>query len=113
MNIKEKYYRKKIKDFLKIVKDFCDDNNINYTFKDFLFYNKNEFCSPAYYHLHLAPKIFLVNSKTYMNYHNSLDVDFKQDILTEEDIRKNKILLKSNDRILNMLRTYQKNDSIL
>lgn len=109
----QRYYHKKITEFNKIIKDYCENNNIKVSFESFLFHNKNEYCSPAFYHIHLCPKIYLVNSKIFQDYYNSLDKDFQQDIITEKEIIENKQLLRQNKELLKMLKKYQKEDSIL
>lgn len=109
----QRYYHKKITEFNKIIKDYCKNNNIKVSFEDFLFHNKSEYCSPAFYYIHLCPKIYLVNSKIFQEYYKSLDSDFQQDIITETEIIENKNLLKTNKQLLKMLKEYQKEDSIM
>ena len=113
MTMTERYYTKKIKDFLKIKDVFCEERNINNSFKEFLFHEKNDFCSPAFYVLHLCPKIYLVNSKIFKKYYYSLDKDFRDDLLTGTEFHENLIFIKRNKKILKMLKSVQKNDSIL
>lgn len=109
----ERYYTKKINEFLKITDDFCEEHNIKEkTFENFLFYEKNQYCSPAFYFLHLCPNVYLVNSKSFMKYYNLLEDDFKDDIITKSEIREAVLTLKRNKNILLMLKQIQKNDSI-
>lgn len=109
----ERYYNKKIKDFNKIVKTFCEGNNINISFENFLFHDMNDICSPAYYFIHLCPKIYLVNSKAFFKYYSKLDKDFQNEIILKEQIHESLIFLKRNKKLLKILKKYQKEDSVL
>jgi hypothetical protein len=111
--ITTKYYTKKIKDFLKITETYCKGQKIENTFHNFLFHDMNGICSPAFYFIHLCPKIYLVNSKSFIKYYNSLDKDFQEDIITREQIHENLVFLKKNKTLLVMLKKIQKDDSIL
>lgn len=111
--ITNKYYNKKIKDFMQIAKTYCKGNKIEFSFNNFLFHDMNDFCSPAFYFIHLCPKIYLVNSKSFIKYYNALDKDFQNDIISREEIQENLVFLKKNKKLLKMLKKIQKEDSIL
>ena len=111
--ITTKYYTKKIKDFLKIVETYCKGQKIDFSFENFLFHDMNDVCSSAFYFIHLCPKIYLVNSKSFIKYYNLLDKDFQDDIITREQIQENLVFLKKNKKLLIMLKKIQKDDSIL
>ena len=110
--MKVRIYKKKIKDFLKHVTEYCEDNDLENDFKTFLFHKKNDFCSPAYYFLHLAPKLYLANSKCFADYYYSLDKDFQEDIITTKEIKYFMRLVNTNQKLKNLLKTFQKNDAI-
>jgi len=108
-----KYYNKKINDFVKLAKQYCKENDIEYSFKDFLNHKKNDICSPAYYYLHLCPSLFLANSKSFMEYYHTLDDDFRNDIITRTQIKEDLILLKRHKPLLRMIKKKLGEDSIL
>ena len=108
-----RFYARDIRQFLKEKNDYCSENNIENDMRSFLFYNKGDICSPAYYFLHTCPRIFLANSKAFLDYHSTLDIDFQEDILKTTEIKKYKRMLKGNIKLLEFIKKIQKQDSIL
>lgn len=112
MNLILEYYKRKIDNFLKEVVEYCEDNNID-NFYDFLFYNKNDICSPAYYILQICPSVFLVNSKSFKKYYNTLDKDFQNDLIPNDKWNEYIRVLKRNKNLLNYIKEIQGDDSVL
>ena len=113
LDVVDRIYAKRLNIALKDMKAFCKQEEIEVNFPTFLFYNHNGICSPAYYSLHLFPKQYLVNSKSFYKYDKGLDIDFQQDIITHEEISSIKKDLKRNKKMLNYLRNIQGDDSLL
>ena len=113
LDVVDKIYAKRLNIALKDMKAFCKKEKIENKFSTFLFYNHNGICSPAYYSLHLFPKQYLVNSKSFYKYYKNLDIDFQQDIITHEELLLIKKELKRNKNFLNYLKKIQGDDSLL
>lgn len=106
-------YVRQLNRFFKSMHDFCDKNGIAYDFPTFLFYNKNEICSPAYRFLYICPKPYLANSIAFSKYYKTLDKDFRDDIM-DEDVYNNTIKwLSNNEKLKNLLKKIMGNDSLL
>lgn len=109
----DKLYARRLNTVLKDMKKFCKEEQIPVDFKTFLNYKHNGICSPAYYFLHMFPKQYLVNSKSFMKYYNKLDSDFQNDIIEHSEIHEVKKELKKNKTMLNYLKQIQGEDSLL
>ena len=103
-------YKRQIKEFNIIMKDRCKEWNIDFTMKDFLYYNKNDFCSPAYQYLLACPKHLLVVSKSFKQYWNSLDSDFKLDIMSLKDFNSLRYDLRNNSSLSKYIKKQLKED---
>jgi len=114
----ETYWENKLliwraKKFHNMVMTFCKQHNIPQTFEAFLHYETiNGWVSDTYKYLPGAPKLYLVNSKAFQKYYNSLDVDFQNDIFTKAEMRVYKQQLILNYKLEKELKKIMKDDSI-
>lgn len=108
-------YKKQLRNFLFHMETFCNTHDINVDFRTFLFYKKNDFCSPSYQTLFLCPKPYLTNSKAFIEYYSSIDQDFRKDLFENEDDDIKLIFnsLKKNIKLVKLLKKIMGDDSIL
>jgi len=85
-DITVKYYRKRLKDFHVTIEDFCQEEGIPCTINNALHYKANMGVGRFWKHLYVAPKLYLANSRAFLNYRNTLDPDFKNEIIDTEEI---------------------------
>lgn len=83
-----KYYKRKIQKFNSIISDFCEEENIPNSFNNALHYKSNKGIGKFWKNLYLAPKLFLANSKAFLNYRETLDNDFANEIMNTDEIFK-------------------------
>lgn len=95
--------KRQINNFLYRATEYCKRNNLkDQTFKTFLNHKEEgDYVSKSFSLLFGAPKILLANSVAFEQYYNSLDEDFKSDLISYKEIRdlriyglKNKLLQK-------------------
>jgi len=106
-------YKRKIKEFIKVIENYCNENSIDNNFKEFLFHKWNGIISNSFVYLIDAPKIYLANSKIFKNFYLMIDNDFKRDIMTEEEYKAIQSGLKRNKKIHNYLKKLMGPDSIV
>lgn len=107
-----KIYKQEIKRFLKDAQDFCDKEGIEFTMRNFLFYKKNAFCSPAYRFLFGTPKVFLISSRAFREYYYTLDFDFQRDILTMEQWKSLTEELQRNKKLQRFIKNILQEDFV-
>lgn len=107
------YYRKKIKEFLKMVEEFCVRNGLENSIKNFLDFQWNGFYSPAYNYLLKAPKIYILNSKKIWEYYQKLDPDFQQDLIPKDEIKELEYDLKHTPYLRDFIKEIMGEDSRL
>lgn len=95
------------------MESYCAKHNLKEDFRTFLFHGKNDVCSKTYRFLYGCPKIYLVNSKAFREYYETLDCDFKRDIIDEEDINRVLLWLKRNKKLKKFLKKVMGKDSVL
>lgn len=110
MNFVNIIYKRQIKDFNIIMKDKCKEWNILATMPYFLNYKKNDFCSPAYQYLFNCNKQYLVASKSFKYYWNSLDIDFKNDLMTANEFNSLRFTLRDNKSLYKFIKKQLKDD---
>lgn len=115
MTVTSKIVKKTTLSFLKEVKIFCDEKNIDFSLKSFLNYktSKNQYL-PDCYRLLLGPKpqMLLSNSKLFNDFYYSLDYDIRQDIIKEDKIKRGRAIAMSDRDLQKTLRDLLRKDYI-
>jgi hypothetical protein len=106
-------YKRQINNFYKKMGKYCRKEKIENDFSKFLFYKWNGINGTTYAYLFLLPKVYLVNSKSFMDYYNKLHKDFQDDILDRKEIKNIKKELKKNTELQQFLKKIMDKDSIL
>jgi len=86
--INVRYYKERCKNFINTVNEFCQIEQIPCNINNALMYKSNIGVGPFWKHLYKAPKMYLAHSKSFLNYRRTLDPDFANDILDDEEIFK-------------------------
>lgn len=82
------YYAKRIKQFRTVIDEFCSEKGISSSMTNALTYRAHMGIGEFWARLYTAPKMYLANSRTYLNYRETLDPDFRDEILSTEEIFK-------------------------
>ena len=88
MDLKTKYYKDKINDFNFIIENFCNTEKIPVSFNNALRFRSKTGVGPFWYNLYKAPKVYLASSRSFYSYRQTLDNDFKNELLTDDEIYK-------------------------
>jgi hypothetical protein len=86
MDVITRYYTKRIKNFNMTINTFCKEKGIPSSLNNALTYKANMGIGCFWKNLYVAPKIYLANSKSFLAYRESLDIDFQNDIITNDEI---------------------------
>jgi len=106
-------YKKQCLIFSQLIEDFCNHNKISVGFLNALKYQSTDMIGPFWNYLYKAPKLYLANSKTFLNYRKQLDIDFKNELLTDEEVFYFQQLSYKNKKIEEMLRQVLRFDYII
>ena len=87
-NITIKYYRKRCQAFNKQIDSFCNKAGITSNLNNALSYRASQGIGKFWGELYLAPKLYLANSRTFLNYRLTLDNDFANDVMNIDEIFK-------------------------
>jgi hypothetical protein len=113
MKYRNRLYVHKIKKFQTLMENTCKRFNINSDFNSFINYGFNGFCSETYKYLFLLPKSYLCNSKVFIKYWHKLDQDFREDLMTYDEIKELRKDIKSDKQYLAYLKKVMGSDSLL
>jgi len=111
-DIKIKYYQARFRKFKEIIQHFCDDNNIEECFNEAIYYNNKTGVGPFFYKLFKAPKMYLANSRTFLRYRRTLDKDFQNEIITDDEIKYFQSEILKNKKLQQEVKKIMKNDFI-
>ena len=79
-------YEKRINEFINYLQSFCNNHKIPFKLYNALLYKSFNSVGPFWQYLYSAPKLYLANSMTFLNYRRTLDDDFKNELLTDSEI---------------------------
>ena len=115
MKYLNRYLDRKIKEFYSLMRQYCTENNIKYDMNSFLNHKKEsqQYVSSTYKYLWRAPKEFLANSRSFMKYRSTLDSDFKEDLLSDQKLKKINVRLKIDRELRKTVNAYLKDDAIV
>lgn len=106
-------YKRLINKFYKRVEEFCKINEIPNSLNNLLLYKSKVCVGPGWNTMYSAPTILLAVSKSFLTYRNTLDPDFKEELITDSDIYQIQNKIQKSPMLLKWLRKKIKNDCIL
>ncbi len=113
----DQHYNKRVIErttyFHKFISDYCNANNIKVSFTNFLNHEHNGIISKTFHFLLNAPAEYLVNSKSFFKYYNTLDFDFQEEIPASRFFKTIYIELTHNKKLKTFLKELMGEDSRL
>jgi len=104
----------RIEKFDSFVKDFCEQRGIDKNFISFLTHKTTptQYVPDSYNSLYRAPLELLVSSKSFKDFYDNLDEDFKQDLVPHDTYRSQFLTLATQQSIQKILKSYLKEDCV-
>lgn len=105
--------KRQINTFVLKMDKYCEKNNLPKKFNCFLNHKEDgDYISKTYVHLFDAPKVLLANSLSFLEYYNNLDIDFKTDIISSQEIYDMQMYALHNPSLREFLFKILKDDCI-
>jgi hypothetical protein len=106
--------QRRIDSFDAFFRWFCDQRGIEKNMQTFLTFKSNpaQYGSDVYASLYRAPIELLVSSKAFKKYYEGLDADFKHDLISESDYRRQYLTLSTQQSIQQVIKSYLKEDCV-
>lgn len=98
--------------FHKFVMGYCEKNGIQNSFEAFLWFKFNGIISSTYRFLYKAPLHYVSNSKAFRRFYNTIDLDFRKDIMTIDEMTNIQKYIQQSVPLVRALKRIMKEDAL-